>query len=87
MIRSIEGNFEYKAKEILERACDGIVFKEEDLEDVDEFTSAIWNNKRLLQEIGREFFDALYNWNGNDTFDEIRKELLENLDEDEDEDE
>lgn len=77
-------DFEEIAEKILFNSIDLEDFEMEELDSIDEFTDAIWNNKRLLKRIGEEFFDTLCNWNGDETFEKIRKEFIKELKEDQD---
>lgn len=79
-MRCIEDNFEYQAREILKKACDIDNFEKKDLNDIDDFTSAIWNNKLLLRRIAEEFYEAIFNYSGDEIFEELRESFIEEKD-------
>lgn len=66
-------NFEEKAKEILTKALNGCEI--ESLNNCDDFQQEI--QEHYKEEIGEAFMVVLNEWNGEETYSEVMKELEE----------
>lgn len=71
------------AKEVL-GVCKGYGFDKEELADFESFTDSIWATNFLLKEIGKKFIEILGEYDV-ESAEEVREELLSNLEAEEDE--
>lgn len=69
--------FEEKAKEILIKALSGCEI--ENLSNCDDFQQEVWQHYK--EEIGTAFMEVLNDWNGEETYLEVMKELKEDMEE------